>query len=131
MALSDNVNHPDHYTMSMPAVQIECIDFSRNMSFCQGNAFKYVWRAGHKDDAVEDLQKAIWYLQRATVYSMGTYLLHQWEYVHEKLFNTLSPVGKRRLNILNEIIQQDYKQAITLIEEWITDFKKDEVTNND
>ena len=34
------------------------------MNFCLGNAMKYIWRAGEKGDAIEDLQKAMWYLDR-------------------------------------------------------------------
>jgi hypothetical protein len=34
------------------------------MNFCLGNAVKYIWRAGEKGDAVEDLRKARWYLDR-------------------------------------------------------------------
>ena len=41
----------------------ECIDYSRQMGFSQGNAFKYVWRAGHKGDVAVDLKKALWYLE--------------------------------------------------------------------
>jgi hypothetical protein len=34
------------------------------MSFCIGNAIKYLWRADLKNDAVEDMRKAIWYIER-------------------------------------------------------------------
>ncbi len=34
------------------------------MGFCLGNAIKYIWRADLKQDAIEDLKKAAWYLQR-------------------------------------------------------------------
>lgn len=34
------------------------------MTFCRGNAMKYIWRAGLKGDAVTDLKKARWYLDR-------------------------------------------------------------------
>ena len=34
------------------------------MSFCLGNVIKYVWRADHKSDAIEDLKKARFYLDR-------------------------------------------------------------------
>jgi hypothetical protein len=34
------------------------------MNFCLGNAMKYIWRAGLKQDAVEDLKKAVWYIER-------------------------------------------------------------------
>ena len=35
------------------------------MNFCRGNAVKYIWRAGERPAReVEDLRKAIWYLER-------------------------------------------------------------------
>jgi hypothetical protein len=56
----DNVNNPSHYT-SHPS-GIECIDVTRHMSFNLGNATKYIWRCDLKKDAIEDLRKAIFYL---------------------------------------------------------------------
>ena len=58
----DNVNHPKHYCSS--ASKIECIQVTEHMNFCLGNAVKYIWRADEKGKAVEDLRKAVWYLQR-------------------------------------------------------------------
>jgi len=43
---------------------IDCIQITEHMNFCLGNAVKYIWRAGLKGEAVEDLQKAAWYIQR-------------------------------------------------------------------
>lgn len=57
----DNVNHPNHYKQHPSG--IECIQITEHMSFTLGNAVKYIWRADYKN-GVEDLQKAIWYLQR-------------------------------------------------------------------
>ena len=37
---------------------------SFELNFNLGNAFKYIARAGKKDDKVEDLKKAITYLNR-------------------------------------------------------------------
>lgn len=53
---------PDHYQFG--AAQV--IDITEHMSFCRGNAIKYLARAGRKDPAteVEDLLKAAWYVQR-------------------------------------------------------------------
>jgi hypothetical protein len=34
------------------------------MGFNLGNAVKYVWRADLKSDAIEDLKKAVWYINR-------------------------------------------------------------------
>jgi hypothetical protein len=43
---------------------VECIQITRHRNFNVGNAIKYLWRAGIKDDAkqIEDLKKAIFYI---------------------------------------------------------------------
>lgn len=56
----DMVNNPKHYT-SHPS-GIECIEITRHMSFNLGNATKYIWRCDLKKDAIEDLKKAVFYL---------------------------------------------------------------------
>ena len=67
----DKVNKPEHYA----GTKIEVIDYieDKNLGFCLGNAIKYISRAGRKQDyegqsqkekTIEDLQKAIWYLNR-------------------------------------------------------------------
>ena len=58
----DNVNHPKHYTQHPSGV--ECIQITEHMGFCLGNAIKYIWRADLKNDAIEDLEKAQWYIAR-------------------------------------------------------------------
>jgi hypothetical protein len=58
----DPVNHPKHYN-SHPA-NIECIDVVEHLTFNVGNAIKYLWRAGSKGDAITDLSKACWYIER-------------------------------------------------------------------
>lgn len=59
---NDPVNHPPHYTAHPSG--IECIQVTEHMNFCLGNAVKYIWRAGEKGDAVQDLEKARWYIDR-------------------------------------------------------------------
>ena len=58
----DVVNHPAHYKVG----GIEVIDFieSKNFSYNLGNVIKYVSRADHKGNKLEDLKKAQWYLTR-------------------------------------------------------------------
>lgn len=79
----NNVNHPLHYNINTPIVTfkcdkcgkmhkmpLECIEVIRDMPTWKGNAFKYLWRAGLKEDAslsneakeIEDLEKAIFYI---------------------------------------------------------------------
>jgi len=60
--MSDIVNNPPHY-ISHPS-GIQCIQITEHMSFCLGNAIKYIWRADLKNDAIEDLEKARWYIDR-------------------------------------------------------------------
>ena len=74
---NDNVNHPKHYNSDPSG--IECIDITRHRNFNIGNAIKYLWQAGlkfgmeitpkktaiiknGKDNEIEDLNKAVWYL---------------------------------------------------------------------
>lgn len=69
--MNDNVNHPLHYTTG----KIEVIDFIEDQKFPYhlGNAVKYISRAGKKDPAktVEDLQKAVWYINRYIKFISG------------------------------------------------------------
>lgn len=60
VATDDNVNHPDHYKW----LPVEAIEITEHFNFCMGNALKYILRADHKGKPVEDISKAIWYLQR-------------------------------------------------------------------
>lgn len=59
---ADPVNHPAHYTAHPSGV--ECITITEAFNFNVGNAIKYLWRAGLKGGAVEDLRKAAWYIAR-------------------------------------------------------------------
>lgn len=59
---NDAVSNPKHYT-SHPS-GIECIQVTEHMGFNLGNALKYIWRCDLKKDAIEDLNKAKWYLER-------------------------------------------------------------------
>ena len=63
----DRIN-PDYYKSHPSGVQ--CIDITRHYCFSIGNAIKYLWRAGLKTEEgiqdrekeIEDLRKAIWYI---------------------------------------------------------------------
>ena len=58
----DMVNHPKHYTSN--PFGIETIEITKHYNFCVGNALKYILRAGLKWNAIEDLKKAVWYLNQ-------------------------------------------------------------------
>jgi len=60
--VADPVNHPEHYKVG----GIETIDFieAKSLSYNLGNVVKYLTRADHKGNKLQDLQKAQWYLNR-------------------------------------------------------------------
>lgn len=60
--MHDPVTKPKHYTQHPSGV--ECIQITEHMGFNLGNALKYIWRCDLKADAVEDLRKAAWYINR-------------------------------------------------------------------
>ena len=60
--MSDNVNHPKHYVEA--SVRVEPIDLLRYAPFDLGCAMKYLIRFDKKGKPVEDLRKALWYLDR-------------------------------------------------------------------
>jgi len=59
----DKINHPSHYKVG----GIETIDFieAKQLDYHLGNVVKYISRADHKDEKLENLKKAQWYLNRA------------------------------------------------------------------
>lgn len=66
--MSDLVHNPKHYQGN----GIECIEAMEAMAgkeyfvaHCRLTAMKYIWRTGKKEDAIMDIEKAIWYLDRA------------------------------------------------------------------
>ena len=63
---NDVVNHPSHYTFG----NFECLEVMADVygkdaveNFCICNAFKYIWRAKHKN-GIEDIKKAVFYLNK-------------------------------------------------------------------
>lgn len=67
---ADPINHPPYYGSD---TGLECIDATRAAlgkerfeAFLHGTVLTYLWRAGKKDgaDALTDVRKARWYLDR-------------------------------------------------------------------
>lgn len=61
----NNIDHPSHYNVEGKK---ECIDEIKEIFgpeaqyyFCVGNCWKYLYRAGLKDDKMQDIKKAAWY----------------------------------------------------------------------
>lgn len=63
----DIIEKPEHYNYG----KVECIDVIKDIlgeqgfiDYCHGNAMKYIFRAKHKGKFIENIRKAIWYLNR-------------------------------------------------------------------
>lgn len=82
MSSNDNVNHPAHYQTENGLEAIEVIEAFFEDNYHLGNAFKYMARAGKKNDELEDIEKAIWYLERYK------------KFLEEETFYALTPKGK-------------------------------------
>lgn len=69
----DNVTSPSHYCITLQTeygpIQVECLDVIEALGLDRdlylGSAFQYIWRAGKKWDKVEDLKKAVFYINKA------------------------------------------------------------------
>ena len=103
MSNADMVNHPPHYK---DASGIECIEVTKHMSFCGGNCFKYLYRAGKKGSTVEDLKKAKWYAERAWIMN---------EIVSDEVINKITDIASFRLvgiaDVMTAISESDWYKA--------------------
>ena len=101
--MTDPIN-PSHYTTDPSG--IECIEITRHRNFNVGNAIKYLWRAGLKDDSrhVEDLKKAIFYIEEEIDRLNGKSSRH----VRSKLSGYLSAVHNARGHSFTPVNLSDY-----------------------
>jgi hypothetical protein len=59
----EKINHPTHYQAGNDTYEVIKVIDAWELNFSLGNVVKYLYRAGKKDNVLEDLQKALWYLQ--------------------------------------------------------------------
>lgn len=64
--MKEAVNHPSHYSNKFECIEVMEDIFGKEAvdNFCLLNAFKYLWRSKHKGNFQQDIDKAIWYLER-------------------------------------------------------------------
>lgn len=96
--LNDPIN-PNHYKTN----SIECIEIAELFPYTLGNAIKYAWRAGLKDDLIQDLNKCLWYLNRAI--DNGD------DFVDEKVFG----LAKRKFNQVNSKEFKRYRHHYAIL----------------
>ena len=69
---SDTVHHPKHYISDDCGV--EAIEITSLLPACISNAVKYVWRCGKKDEDLQELKKALWYINYSIDNDLPTFI---------------------------------------------------------
>ena len=122
--MTDPVNHPKHYT-SHPS-GVEAIEITRWLRGPYSNACKYVMRGweGLKGDPIEDLQKAIWYLNDAETFPDDGRDIPEFEYSKLERWLELEPDANKAY-VVSLIVSsnkyEEYGSAPTLL---LTNAKK-------
>lgn len=109
--MDDPVNHPKHYT----CYEHEVIELTEQLSFCLGNAVKYILRAPHKGKEVEDYEKALWYLNRLKEQGVVEIPTLKYELIASFKNPIISKLLIAALNDFSERIEQAEKMIVEAI----------------
>ena len=106
--MTDAVNNPKHYNAHPSG--IECIELTRHMSFNRGNALKYIWRAGLKENKTQDIEKAKWYLMdEFNNMKNAKYKKRVVKQLDILLFSLSQFETSERMSVIHHIIYGDWK----------------------
>lgn len=114
----NNPINPSHYQSDCG---VQSIDIAEHLGFCGGNAFKYAWRAGLKDDMAQDLQKCRWYLQRLCHTKTRANRVKGLEQLVFYLAHRPKHAYSLRGKLLVAIAKADYPYALSLVERAIAE----------
>ena len=112
--------NPAHYK-SHPS-GVECIQVIYPLFYGAGNAIKYLWRLGMKDEDLQELSKAMWYV----MHSMDADMDYDWldnpfaSRVAFNMWQDAEPEGYRKWAI-QFIYMGDYTNAMKVIKDWYAD----------
>lgn len=117
--MNDPIN-PNHYKANSG---VECIDVAELFPYSLGNAIKYAWRAGKKDNLKQDLEKCEWYLNRAMVNREDSLIMcyHSSVLKAKRLFAKLNKADLPELNyeLVSRILDGQLDYALTHIDDWL------------
>lgn len=116
---NDPIN-PNHYKTQSG---VECIGVAELFPYALGNAIKYAWRAGKKDDLKQDLEKCEWYLNRAMANGEDSLFMsyHSSVLKARRLFAKLNKADLPELNyeLVSRILDGRLEYALTHIDDWL------------
>lgn len=114
---NDPIN-PNHYKTQSG---VSCIDIAELFPYALGNAIKYAWRAGKKDNLKQDLEKCEWYLNRARANGEDSLFMsyHSSVLRARRLFTKLNKVDLPELNyeLVSRILDGQLEYALTHIDD--------------
>ena len=118
---NDPIN-PIHYKTQSG---VECIDVAELFPYSLGNAIKYAWRAGKKDNLKQDLEKCEWYLNRAMANGEDSLFMsyHSSVLKARRLFDKLNKTNlpERNAELVSRILDGRLEYALTHIDDWLAD----------
>ena len=117
---NDPIN-PNHYKTQSG---VECIMVAELFPYSLGNAIKYIWRAGSKDDLEQDLKKCAWYLLHAMTNGEIIFLKPHTQATYKawyKFKTAENELPKRNAEVLAQILQGHLQVALNLLESWLTE----------
>lgn len=117
--MHDPVNSPEHYTHGgLETIDIvEAWGFGRG--FCFGNAIKYLCRAAHKGNEIQDLEKALWYLKRAANFKFADHR----EPIHPADARDKKGLSAAVFLVLQDIFDFRFDDAVKHLEKHIKEIK--------
>lgn len=124
----DMVNNPPHYKQG----GIECIEVTKHMGFCDGNCFKYLYRAGSKLNTLEDLEKALWYAQeyrKSESYLISFYRTWKTKKKILQIAKSKQEAGQWRISGVFEKIAVANWGKVSLEVEWLIEDIKHELNS--
>ena len=110
--------NPAHYK-SHPS-GIECIQVLYPLYYGAGNAIKYLWRLGMKDEDLQEISKAMWYVMHSMDADMNYFDNPFASRVAYSMWQDAEPEGYRKWAI-QFIYMGDYTNAMKVIKDWYAD----------
>lgn len=117
---NDPIN-PNHYKTQSG---VQAIDIAELFPYALGNAIKYAWRAGKKDNLKQDLEKCEWYLNRAMANGEIIFLKPSTQATHKawhKFKKVRDELPVHNTEVLSNILQGNLQVVLYLLDSWITE----------
>lgn len=120
-SVSNDPINPNHYKTQSG---VQAIDIAELFPYALGNAIKYAWRAGKKDNLKQDLEKCEWYLNRAMANGEIIFLKPSTQATHKawhKFKKVRDELPVHNTEVLSNILQGNLQVVLYLLDSWITE----------